>query len=160
MKYLSEWRKFNSKSFKKSLFSSVRLPGQVGCQFVLFSSGCSGQALPFGLFISLHSVKFTIFFSGSASVFTALISLLTFSVQGQQVHLYRINLAFFGDIFYCPISFTLARTSYFAILDRTWGGGFPPPAHLAPNWNRALQQRQTEKSRCSEYNHTRFYYLR
>ena len=55
---------------------------------------------------------------------------------------------------------TLARTSYFAILHRTWGGGYHPPARYPPYWNRTSQQRQTERSRCFESNHTRFYYLR
>ena len=40
------------------------------------------------------------------------------------------------------------------------GEGLPPTARLPPNWNRASQQRQAERSRCSESNHTRFYYLR
>ena len=39
-------------------------------------------------------------------------------------------------------------------------GGGHPPARLSPNWNRASQQKQTERSRCFESKHTRFYYIR
>ena len=54
---------------------------------------------------------------------------------------------------------TLARTSYYAILERTLGGGHTP-VRLPPNRNRDSKQKQTERSRCFESNHIRFYYLR
>ena len=33
-----------------------------------------------------------------------------------------------------PATLTLARTCYFAILERTWGGGCHPPAPFRPCW--------------------------
>ena len=42
-------------------------------------------------------------------------------------------------------------------------GGCTPSTQAGVNWNRASQQGQTEKSRCSDFatpNHTRFHYIR
>ena len=55
----SKCRKFNSKSFKKSSFSSLRLPDRVGCQFAQFSSGPVDQVPPFSSFSSVHSVQYS-----------------------------------------------------------------------------------------------------
>ena len=67
---------------------------------------------------------------------------------------------------------TIARTSYFAILDRTLGegGGVPGPSRLAyplieieqtdGRKRTEIEQGQTERLRCSESKHTRFYRLR
>ena len=40
------------------------------------------------------------------------------------------------------------------------GGLHTHSARLPPSWNRASQQIQTERLRCFESNHTRFYYIR
>ena len=52
----SQRRKFSSKSFKKSSFSSIRLPDRVGCQFVQFSLGHMGQVPPLSSFSSVHDL--------------------------------------------------------------------------------------------------------
>ena len=59
---------------------------------------------------------------------------------------------------------TLAPTSYFAILDRTWwggGGGCHFPRLICPlNEIELRNTKKTERSRSSESNHIRFYYLK
>ena len=55
-----------------------------------------------------------------------------------------------------------ARTCYFAILERTWGGGVgcPPPRRFAPVGARASGQKPADSLGCCESNGTRFYPFR
>ena len=58
---------------------------------------------------------------------------------------------------------TLARTCYFAILERTWGGGWGgchPPRRFAPVGARASGQKPADSLGCCESNDTRFYPFR
>ena len=47
---------------------------------------------------------------------------------------------------------TLARTCYFAILERTWGGGCHPPRRFAPEHARASRQKPNESLGLDESN--------
>ena len=56
---------------------------------------------------------------------------------------------------------TLARTCYFAILERTWGGGWlPPPRRFAPVGARLSERKPADSLGCCESNGTRFYPFR
>ena len=104
-------------------------------------------------YVHYNNTKWIYFRHSPLSVQNSRLSQKRQNVLTRQVQKSQVNE--FSRRSHITSNITLPRTCYFPILERTWGGGFQPPCHFVPNWDRTVGQKPNKSLRCSGSNSTR-----